>query len=253
MWKTYEQLRLLHKMNYDAVALGQNDLCPALADSAAKWRAREWLFSSFPAAQTRANVPPSRIVKKSDFKLGVVSAISPALQRAANTGSAQDVPAFLHEQLEHLKKQKADFLAVVYLGPPHELLALSKKFPEVDLWLQANGNHRPQNLIESANHALVVSAGDRGREIALITITKEKGGSRTAANFNQFILTDRIADAPRAKSWIENYRKAGHRGAQAPQKIGAVRGLHPPLGFSDKPRRGFFEQKTNAHFRAASD
>jgi len=91
----------------------------------------------------------------------------------------------------------------------------------VDLWLQANGNHRPLSLIESANNTLVVSAGDRGREISFITVDKEKGGSKTAANFLQIIINDHIVESPRAKPWIESFRKAGQPPSPpAPQKVG---------------------------------
>ncbi|MGH7492482.1 MAG: multiheme c-type cytochrome [bacterium] len=230
VWKTYEQLRLLHKMSYDAVALGQNDLCPALADSAANWRCRDLLFSSFHAIKAKAEYPAVKVIKKSDYKIGVVNVISASLNRLEDNSPAYDAEKFLSEQLSALKNQSADFLAVVYLGPPHELVALSTKFPEVDLWLQAHGNHRPQNLIDSAKDAPIVSAGDRGREIAFITIEKEKAGTRTATSFNQIILTDRIADSPKAKPWIESFRQAGQHGVAPPQKVGEVKGLNPYLG-----------------------
>ncbi len=228
-WKTYEQLKLLHKMGYDAVALGQNDLCPALADSAAKWHCRDFLFSGLHATKAKADYPAAKIITKSNYKLGVVNVASAQFNRLEDNTSTYDAEKFLREQLSSLQNQ-ADFWAVVYLGPPHELVALSKKFPEVDLWLQASGNHRPLNLIESSNNTLIVSAGDRGREIAFITIEKEKGGSRVAASFNQIILTDRIVDSPQAKPWIESYRNAGQRGVAPPQKVGEVKGLNPYLG-----------------------
>jgi hypothetical protein len=227
IWKTHEQLRLLHQMSYDAVALGQNDLSPALADSAAKWHCRDLLFSGFHATKAKAEYPAVKIIKKSGFTLGVVNVISATLNRLADNSPAYETEKFLGEQLSGLKDQKVDFFAVVYLGPPHELMALSKKFPEVDLWLQANGNHRPQSLIESANNTLIVSAGDRGREIAFITIEKAKDGGRLSASFIQMILTDRIVDSPKAKPWIESFRQAGKRGVPPPQKVGEVKGSNP--------------------------
>ncbi len=229
IWKTHEQFKLLHKMNYDGVALGQNDFAPALVDSAAKWRARDLLFSGFHGTKTGAPLPATRIIKRPEFKLGLVNVISASFNRPADNSPAVDPEKFLREQLNGLKNQ-ADFCAVVYLGPPHELLALSKKFPEVDVWLQANGNHRPQNLIESANNILIVSAGDRGREMGFVTIEKEKSGERVAASFHQIILTDRIPDAPKAKPWLESYRQGGQRNTPANPKVGAAPGLNPYIG-----------------------
>ncbi len=198
----------MHKLNYDAVSLGLRDLTPGFADSVAKWRAQDLLFSSLPSSVTQMNLASGKIISRPGFKLGVISLVS----RSGGTGATYDVEVFLREESTKLAQQKVDFQAVVYLGLPHELLALSKKFPEIDLWLQSNGNHRPLSLIETTmTNAPIVSAGDRGREVGFITIEKERNGSRVSSSFHQLILTDRILDSPKALPFIESFRKAGNR------------------------------------------
>ncbi len=221
----------MHTLKYDAVSLGLRDLSPGLADSVAQWRAQDVVFSSLPFSVTKMNLAPVKVISRAGFKLGVISLISPN----GGTGSSYNVETFLREQVDALKSQQVDFQAVVYLGMPHELMPLAKKFPEIDLWLQSNGNHRPLSLIETTmNNAPIVSAGDRGREVGFITIEKERNGARVASSFHQLILTDRIADAPRAVPLLESFRKAGNPPAPAPtppKSSGASNGaLNPYLG-----------------------
>ncbi|NUO83397.1 hypothetical protein HUU05_25270 [candidate division KSB1 bacterium] len=232
-WKSCELFKIMHKLKYDAVTLGLRDLSPGFADSVAKWNVQEVLFSSLPAAVTKMNLPPAKVVSRSGFELGLISLVSPN----GGTGSTYNVETFLREQIDALGAQQVDFQAVVYLGMPHELIALSKKFPEIDLWLQSNGNHRPLSLIETTmTNAPIVSAGDRGREVGFITIEKEKNGARVASSFHQLILTDRIADSPRAVPLIEGFRKAGKpptptAPATPPKSPGASNGsLNPYIG-----------------------
>jgi hypothetical protein len=173
---------------------------------------------------------PSKVISRPGFKLGVISLVSPN----GGTGVTYNVETFLREQINALAAQQADFQAVVYLGMPHELAPLAKKFPEIDVWLQANGNHRPLSLIETTmSNAPIVSAGDRGREVGFITVEKERNGARVASSFHQLILSDRIADSPRAVPLIEAFRKAGAAPAAPPKSSssGASNGaLNPYLG-----------------------
>jgi hypothetical protein len=198
------------------VALGPRDWAPAFADSATKAKGKNVLFSSLHESKTQLRLPPTKIIERPGFKLGVISLVSATINRLEN-GPAYDVESFLREQLAALKNKNADIYAVVFLGSAPEVMELNRKFPEVDLWLQANGNHRPLQLLTSANDALVVGAGDRGRELGFITIEKEKKGDRLASSFHQIILTDRIVDAPKGQVIIQNFRNAA-RAAQSPPK-----------------------------------
>lgn len=211
-WKAGEQLKVLKQLNYDAVTLGQNDLTPNLAEVAGQSNAKDMLFSSLAESKTKMKLPPVKIIKRPGFELGVISLISPGFNREANASMSGN-EAFLREQLKQLADKKVAFKAVVYLGPEEELSAISKKFLEVDVWLLTQGNHQPIRLIENVGDALVISGGDRGREIGLIKVEKQAGGEREAASFQQIILNDKIADSPKAAPILESYRAAG-RAAQ---------------------------------------
>lgn len=216
-WKAGEQLKLLKQVGYDAVCLGQNDLTAALAEAAKQAKAQDLLFSSLVPSKTKMTLPPAKIIARTGYKLGVLSLVSPGFNREAN-GSAPpyDVEAFLSEQLKAWAAQKIDFTAVVFLGPEEELLAIGRKHPEVDVWLLTQGRHQPIRLIENLGDALVVSGGDRGREVGFIKVEKLKSGERSAASFQQLILNDRIADSPKAAPLLESYRAAGRPAQSAP-------------------------------------
>lgn len=228
-WKSCALLKNMHALKYDAVALGLRDLSPGIADSLTKWNAQNAMFSSLPSSVTKMNLPAFRIISRPGFKLGVISLVSPN----GGTGSTYNVETFLREQIDVLAGQQVDFQAVVYLGLPHELMPLAKKFPEIDVWLQSNGNNRPLSLIETTmTNAPIVGAGDRGREVGFVTIEKERNGARVSSSFHQLILTDRISDSPRAVPLIESFRKAGNPPAPAtPKASGASNGtLNPYIG-----------------------
>lgn len=216
-WKAGEQLKLLKQLGYDAVCLGQNDLTAGLPEAAKQAQAQDLLFSSIVPGKTGMTLPPVKIITRPGYKLGVLSLVSTGFNRAASDSPpAYNVEAFLNEQLKTLAAQKVDFTAVVFLGPEEEVLAIGRKHPEVDVWLLTQGRHQPIRLIENLGDALVVSGGDRGREVGFIKVEKRKNGERSAASFQQLILNDRIADSPKAAPLLERYRAAGQAAQQAP-------------------------------------
>ncbi len=224
-WKAGEQLKVLKQLGYDAVTLGQNDLTPNLAEVASQSNAKDLLFSSLAESKTKMKLPPVKIIKRPGFELGVISLISPGFNREANASMSGN-EAFLREQLKNFADKKVEFKAVVYLGPEEELSVINKKFPEVDVWLLTQGNHQPIRLIENVGDALVISGGDRGREIGLIKVEKQNSGEREAASFQQIILNDKIADSPKAAPILESYRAAGRAAQTKPVKSSPT----PPPG-----------------------
>ena len=217
-WKSAELFKTMCGIGYDAISLGDNDLFDGLADSVAAVGGERFLFSSL---HTGMNLAPTKVVSKSGVRVGFINAVSASVlaRLQSSNGGQSEVAGFVREQLGKLQTQNLDFYAVVFLGPQQELLELSRKFPEVDLWLQTNGDHHPIRQLDSAPSTLVVSGGDRGREVAFITVEKAKGEGLVSASFRQIILDATIKDSPKATKYLDSFRQAS-QAIKSPRQSG---------------------------------
>ncbi|MDZ7300941.1 MAG: multiheme c-type cytochrome [candidate division KSB1 bacterium] len=216
VWKTVELFNAMRTMGYDVIGLGEKDLAPAFLTEAAQNGAAQILLSGNLKPAVDVGAEPIRLIQRKSYQVGVVEAISSFLQQG-HALEPKDPKTFLQTQLEILRQKKADLIVVIYHGPANEVLALRQGFPEVDLWLLSHGTYQPMNQVQTTDGgAIVIGAGDRGREVGFITIEKvKKSGARTA-KFNQIILDNRIPDSPKAAPILENFRKRSQSPPQAP-------------------------------------
>jgi 2',3'-cyclic-nucleotide 2'-phosphodiesterase (5'-nucleotidase family) len=217
VWKTTELFKAMRALGYDAIGLGERDLAPEFFKEAAQNGAKEFLLSGNlrPAAEIGAT--PHRLIQRKSCKVGVVEAIS-SFQQQGQALEPKDPKAFLQEQLAALRKKKADVLVVIYHGPANEAMALRQSFPEVDLWLLSHGIYKPLDQMPTTDGAIIVGPGDRGREVGLITVSKEKKSGTRSAVFSQIILDQRIPDSPKAEPLREEFRKRAQAALQSRQQ-----------------------------------
>jgi 2',3'-cyclic-nucleotide 2'-phosphodiesterase (5'-nucleotidase family) len=205
VWKTAELFKVMLALGYDAIGLGERDIAPAFFKEIAKSEGRKILLSGNWRPAVELDLAPIKLIERESFKVGVVEIVSPFLQQGNQAAGAKDSRSFFQEQLAALKKQNAEVIVAIYHGPANEALALRKSFPEVDLWLLSHGLYTPLNQIPTDEGPLVVSPGNRGREVGLIVLQKEKNNSARSAAFSQIILDSRIPDSPKAAPWRQRF------------------------------------------------
>lgn len=209
--KSMALFRGMHALNYDALCIGRRELESALWDSiSADVKAEKTLIANLQntnaANGKKLTSEPYRIVERGGIKVAVISAW---LEKAAPAGGAyQILPAekYLSEQLRDVKKADVRLVSVYGNGNNADstLKGFIEKFPEVDAWLLSGGPGRVMNSITAANGALIVGPGDRGREVAFLTIEKGKEAAQRRAEFKPIILGKWVKDSPAAKPFLES-------------------------------------------------
>jgi 2',3'-cyclic-nucleotide 2'-phosphodiesterase (5'-nucleotidase family) len=213
VWKTAELFKTMRDLRYDVIGLGERDLAPAFFETASQQGGKTLLLSGNLQPAAEIGAPPFRLIKRRSFKVGVVQAISSLLQQGKSL-EPKDPVVFLQQQLDAMQKQKAEVMVVVYHGTAKEVTELQPNFPQVDLWLLSHGVYRPLDQIPATEGAIVVGPGDRGREVGLIIVKKQKKSSVRSATFAQIILDQRIPDSPKGKTIEEIFRVAAQTPAQ---------------------------------------
>ena len=213
VWKTAELFKTMRDLRYDVIGLGERDLSPAFFETAAQQDGKNILLSGNLQSAADIGAPPFRLIKRKSFKVGVVEAVSSLLQQGKAL-EPKDPPVFLQQQLEAMQKQKADVMVVIYHGMAKEVMDLRSNFPQVDLWLVSHGLYRPLAQVSTSEGAIVVGPGDRGREVGIITLKKEKKNAVRSATFAQIILDQHIPDSPKGKTIEEIFRAAAQASVQ---------------------------------------
>jgi hypothetical protein len=218
VWKSAELFKTMHSLGYDAIGIGERDLAPAFFQEMAANGAKDVLLSGNYKPAVDIGAAPFRLLQRKSARVGVVEVISSFLQQGQAL-EPKDPKTFLQLQLDAMRQEKTDVIAVIYHGPASEVTPLRQSFPDVDLWLISHGIYQPLSQVQippqQDDGAIIVGPGDRGREVGLITL--EKGKARTAT-FTQIILDSRIPDSPKAAPIMERFLKRSQDALMPPVK-----------------------------------
>ncbi|MDZ7363093.1 MAG: multiheme c-type cytochrome [candidate division KSB1 bacterium] len=207
VWKSAELFKTMRSLGYDVIGLGERDLAPAFFEEVSQSGAKEILLSGNYKPAAAIGAAPFRLIQRKSTRVGVVEVVSSFYQQGQALEPA-DPKTFLQRQIEAMQQQKADVTVVIYHGPATEALALRSSFTGVDLWLISHGVYQPMAQVATNDGgALIVGPGDRGREVGLITLEKNRKGVARSAKFHQIILDDRIPDSPKAAPIQERFLK----------------------------------------------
>ena len=217
VWKTAELFKVMQFLRFDAIGLGERDLAPAFFEEVAKSAGGEILLNGNWRPAVELGIAPIKLIERASCKVGVVEAVSPFLQQG-QAAATKDSRTFFQEQLAALKEQNADVIVAIYHGPANEALALRQSFPEVDLWLLSHGIYMPLNQILTDEGPLVAGPGNRGREVGVIVLQKDKNNGARSATFSQIILDARILDSPKAAPWRERFLIHRHPAAAGDER-----------------------------------
>ena len=207
--KSMTLYRGMSAMKYDAVCVGRREVESVLWDSIAANAGFEKALVANLQTSSATNgkklvSQPFKTIKRGGIKVAVISAWLEDTRTAG--GSYQILPAenYLREKLTEVKKADVRVVSIYSNKNSSDstLKAFTAKFPEVDAWLLAGGPGREMSSITAANEALIVGPGDRGREVAFLTIEKKKEAAQRRAEFKPIILGKWVKDSPAAMSLL---------------------------------------------------
>lgn len=101
---------------------------------------------------------------------------------------------------------KYQWSIVIFHGYRERARAYAAALPEWDLWLVAPGNGSADEKPEQAGGGLLVHAGDRGRGIVKLTLSRA-GGKVAAENYETMLVGGNDPDDKLTQEKIDTYRK----------------------------------------------
>jgi len=211
-------------MGYDLISIGALDIADTTRQWLARWKGPETRFLFGNATGEGFDLPSWAVFERNGLKIGFVSAIP--------NQSTHRFPGYKISEMEnHLQKAKTafleaavDFKVILFYGMPSEGLKIAKSRSDYDLILIGRSNARPMSENLDAGHIPMVGPGDRGRELALITLEKADGAAKVS---NSIIPLDgKNVDPARAIKWNDIARQTAKEFFSRPRAAGNSSGQH---------------------------
>lgn len=188
-WLTPMLWEALEELGYDLIAIGKRDL----ADTSFQWlkspRPKKAVYLTGNAS-TKDGAPitsPFQVIKRAGAKIGVVSAISKRYNGYFRNYRIGPVAETIDKALAAFNNEKVDFRILIFHGPRAEARKLAKQYKDFDLFFLSSGEGRPMRTeTDAASGMLMVGPGDRGREMAFVTL--EKKADRVEAKASVIVL-----------------------------------------------------------------
>lgn len=206
-WVTPFIWSVMEEMGYDVIAVGKRDF----ADTSAIFLKQHgengttYLTGNIADSSKKFIGKPYQILKKGGLKIGVVSAIS------ENYGGYfvhhvlnPSVETILNAQ-EQFRKEKVDFSILIYSGRSSEMIDFSSTLDGFDVIFQGNSSGRPMSSTLEGVKIPMVGPGDRGREVAVVTLTKSNREEPAAVSSEEIILFPRIEDSPKYEPFNKKF------------------------------------------------
>lgn len=193
------------KMGYKAVGFGPDDLrlpAASLVSVAAEVNNKPSMFLSanvglfsFDAHVTET----SRVVVADGRKIGVTAVLGTQYQKEINNSDLEMIdPAVALQKIVPELKQKADYLVLLANTTRAEAVELSKKFPEFNTIVVAEGPETPPAVPETAPNGstLLITVGNKGMDAIVLGLYDD---AKRPFIYQRVPLDSRFDPAPDAK------------------------------------------------------
>ena len=208
-------MRLMNLMKYDAGGFGINELFNGLTSAEKMSAAADFPLISAVFAlsgQTTSAFKPYAITEIGGITAGIVSVCDSISQTRLGNPRVDDYRILLAEdalrpmltELSH----RCDFTIVLSELSSDQNRALIEQFPAIDLVVEGYGN-RKYVTPETTQHGIIVSPGNRGQFVGLITLEKTGTGTRSV-KYHEFIPVLDIPADEDALKIIAEYEKSAY-------------------------------------------
>ncbi len=204
-WSTPILLDVMVDMGYDAMALSDRDA----ADTTFTWlkaghnKNMQMLTGNLKDGPVQAEA--WTVLEKGGAKVGVVAAFPEQFARRMPQFSQEPLHAYLDESSKALDGESVDFKVLLFHGTPFaaQKLATSRKDFDVILVGHSAGAEMGADIKDGA--IPMVGPGDRGREVAFLTLKKSPSGASVEAKI--IALDGEVKDSDKADAYLEKVAK----------------------------------------------
>jgi 2',3'-cyclic-nucleotide 2'-phosphodiesterase (5'-nucleotidase family) len=208
-----EVLEAYAELGYDAVAVGDQEFSCGVQELAS-WRGRFALHAHnlILCLEERCVLfdPEPLVLAKGEEKVGLLALLDPRVfalypESFRRSLKLQPPAAAAAPLVSELRAQPVDWVVVLYHGPLEDAERLARQVPGIDLIVVGHEQRLvPPRLV---NGALLVSAGEEGNRLGLLTLRKDaRGRVRRSHEFRLFRF-DRDLRDPGILARLERYRK----------------------------------------------
>ena len=200
VWQTPILWEAMQELGYDVVSLGERD-CDASTFEWLQKHQSEPAFLAGNLAKTEAFAKNIAAVSRDGVKIGFVAAVSEKVMMQNPHFVPEPLEQYLAKVKPELDAKNVDFKVLLYHGNSFEARQLAKTHQEYDLILVGHSNGKPMSSEFYVDSVPIVGPGDRGRELALITLSKNAG--KVKVNAEIVPLDDSVAFSPKADPYIQ--------------------------------------------------
>ena len=202
-------IRLLKKLNYDAIAFGPDDLKLSTAELA------------FAVGESTENNPficsnvdlfglngKSKVIERGGMRIGITAALGSTSAKAINNSELEmsDPEPAIEAELAKLKAASCQLLVLLAHTDLEETRQWATRFPDFHVILTAGGAGEPTLEPErvEGSQAQIVQVGTKGMYVGLLGFYP---GQSPAVRYERIELDDRFPDSPRVMESFSLYQQ----------------------------------------------
>ncbi len=198
-------------MGYDLISLGERDI----SDTSKVWlSARSMASTRFLGGNmTLKNdatpfLEPYAVLQKGNVKIGVVAAMDVRLASRLPGIALEPVEQTLNQAQKAFARADVDFRVLIYHGLLSDAERLAAERTDFDLILLGHSIGRPMQNRAEPGRVPIVGPGDRGRELAWITLKKPAQSEEEKFQCAIVPLGNHVPDSPKAQTLQQTFQKA---------------------------------------------
>ena len=214
VWQIPILYEAMAAMGYDVIGIGERDADSTTFGWIAKYKSNKPTFLGGNLAKAKDITGQIAVFERNGLKIGVAAAVSEKVIMRNPFFTAEPIEAYLDAVAKQLDAEKVDFKVLLYHGDIYRARALSQKRKEFDLIFVGHSNGRPMSSEFYPDAVPIVGPGDRGRELALVTLRKTSAGL-TRVDCDIIPLDDKVASSPKATPYVQKNRETAIQRAKA--------------------------------------
>ncbi len=207
--QSYFLMDILTEIGMDAVALQGTDLRIGLEDlKTYEASGLPLLCANLLDEEGNSPFPGWKTFQLGDEKVGVLAVTDEAAQRGGFMPEGYhwgDIDEAIDKGLAELRAENCDQIVLMYGGRRNNAVAKAEELQGVDLVYYGNSSSSLKTPIVTDDGARVLVAGNRGKDLGEITLSRLADGSVDFSDFKIHELDEAYPDDPEIQTRVDNF------------------------------------------------